>query len=46
MLDRPNGAEKVKRQLTRHGTLGQAEVPQAWPSWAAFWGAQEAGARR
>lgn len=36
VLERPNG-ERIKRRLTNVGLLEEAELPQAWPSWSAFW---------
>jgi SnoaL-like domain len=40
VLERPNGPERVKHQLTAHGVLSRAELPEAWPSWSAFWSGQ------
>jgi hypothetical protein len=37
VLQRPNGPDRVKRQLTSFGVLGRPEVPEAWPSWTKFW---------
>ena len=37
VLERPNGTNRVKRQVTDVGLLGTAEVPEAWPSWQRFW---------
>jgi ketosteroid isomerase-like protein len=36
VLERPNGAERVKHQLTTTGLMARAEVPEAWPTWQQF----------
>jgi hypothetical protein len=37
VLERPNGPDRVKRQLTEVGLLGRPEAPECWPSWQRFW---------
>ena len=37
VLERPNGPNRVKRQVTDVGLLGKAEVPEAWATWHRFW---------
>ena len=37
VLERPNGPDRVKRQVTDVGLLGKAEVPEAWATWQQFW---------
>ncbi len=37
-LERPNGPDRVKLQLTDVGLLGTPEAPECWPSWQRFWG--------
>ena len=36
VLQRPDMRDPVKYQLIE-GRLGQAELPQIWPSWSRFW---------
>jgi ketosteroid isomerase-like protein len=37
VLERPNGAERVKRQVTDAGVAAHAEIPESLPTWNAFW---------
>jgi ketosteroid isomerase-like protein len=39
VLERPNGPDRVKAQVTDIGLLGRSEIPEAWPSWQRFWDA-------
>jgi ketosteroid isomerase-like protein len=45
VLQRPNGAERVKHQVTTVGLLGKSELPESWVSWKAFWGENDATQR-
>ncbi|RYE43212.1 MAG: nuclear transport factor 2 family protein [Hyphomicrobiales bacterium] len=36
VLERPNGPDRIKRQVSPGGLLSTAEVPESWPSWQRF----------
>jgi hypothetical protein len=37
VLERPNGADRLKWELDPVGLVTRAEIPEALPSWARFW---------